>query len=315
MNNLVSVIMSTYNEKIEWVKESIESILNQSYKNLEFIIILDNPKNFHLKELLYEYRKKDTRIKIIVNKENLGLVKSLNIALNYCSGEYIARMDADDISVRDRLLIQKNYLEKYKLDLLFSSTINIDESGLEIGRTNPDELSVEEVKKSLEEGNISTHPTWFVKKEVYKKLSGYRDVPYCEDYDFILRCLFFGFRIGMINQNLLMYRVRSNSITKTYTIQSFLNSRGSLMLYLSKKLDNHNLLIQMKVLSESFTTEKAKTQFTNVGKEFRLGIKLIKKLKILRGLSSIIKSIIYFMKRKYIVKRFDNSMKRLINMP
>ena len=63
---LISVIMCTYNEDLKWIKESVESILNQTYKNLEFIIVLDNPSNTELKNLLESYKKRDNRIKLLI---------------------------------------------------------------------------------------------------------------------------------------------------------------------------------------------------------------------------------------------------------
>ena len=78
MEELVSVVMSTYNEKEVHLRKSIESIINQTYQNIEYIIILDNPDNKLLYKILKEYESKDNRIKVIVNKENIGLVDSLN---------------------------------------------------------------------------------------------------------------------------------------------------------------------------------------------------------------------------------------------
>ena len=99
----VSVIMSTYKEPIEWIQQSVDSILNQTYKNLEFIIIVDNPEYAELVSLLNDYADSDDRISVVVNNNNIGLVKSLNKALSFCTGEYVARMDADDISLPERL--------------------------------------------------------------------------------------------------------------------------------------------------------------------------------------------------------------------
>ena len=110
--NKISVIMSVYNEKKEWLQMSINSILNQSFKNFEFIIVLDNPDNIELKAVLEQFAAKDSRIKLIYNKKNMGLVYSLNSALKVAKGEYIARMDADDISELDRLEVQYNYFEQ-----------------------------------------------------------------------------------------------------------------------------------------------------------------------------------------------------------
>lgn len=92
----VSVIMSVYNEEIGILREAIESILNQSYKNIQFIIIIDNPGYEDAKKILNEYSKEDKRIEIIENYENIGLVNSLNKGLKLANGEFIARMDADD---------------------------------------------------------------------------------------------------------------------------------------------------------------------------------------------------------------------------
>ena len=80
----VSVIMSTYKEPIEWIQESVDSILNQTYKNLEFIIIVDNPEYVELVSLLNDYADSDDRISVVVNNNNIGLVKSLNKALSFC---------------------------------------------------------------------------------------------------------------------------------------------------------------------------------------------------------------------------------------
>src|SRR5690625_452840 len=104
MRNLspdITVLMSIYNEDMLWLRDSIESILNQTYQNFEFIIINDNPSNDINKVILKEYIKKDNRIKIIENDTNLGLTLSLNKGLRESTGLYIARMDADDIAHKD----------------------------------------------------------------------------------------------------------------------------------------------------------------------------------------------------------------------
>ena len=76
MNKLVSVIMSIYNEDDEWLHQSIKSILNQTYSYFEFIIVIDNPDNEHIKRIISDYKNKDDRIKVILNEKNLGLVAS-----------------------------------------------------------------------------------------------------------------------------------------------------------------------------------------------------------------------------------------------
>ena len=157
---LVSVIMSVYNEKEKWLMEAIESILKQSYKNIEFIIILDNPDNDKLNNIIKFYNKKDSRVRYFKNEKNIGLVKSLNKALTYVKGDFIARMDADDISMPDRIEKQMNYLNNHPdIDFIGSRCINIDEEGQELYRDSiiPEDMKL--IKKCLVDVDFVNHPT------------------------------------------------------------------------------------------------------------------------------------------------------------
>ena len=84
----ISVIMSVYKEPLDWMAQSIDSILNQIYSDFEFLIVDDNPTDDKLIYFLNDYQKKDSRIKIIVNEQNVGLTKSLNIAIKQAQGKY-----------------------------------------------------------------------------------------------------------------------------------------------------------------------------------------------------------------------------------
>lgn len=216
---LISVIMCTYNEDLKWIKESVESVLNQTYKNLEFIIVLDNPSNTELKNLLESYKKRDNRIKLLINEENMGVVKSSNRAIKACRGEYIARMDADDISEIDRLVLQKSYLESNNLDFVFSGIKCIDEDSTVKYETHKRSMDDKKLRKLFRIVNISYHPTWFMKKEVYDNLKGYREIRYTEDYDLTLRALNKGYIIGRMNQNIARYRIRETSISITNSLE------------------------------------------------------------------------------------------------
>ncbi len=109
---LVSVLMSVYNTEEAWLRQAVESVLNQTMEALEFIIIDDRSSDGSL-AVLREYAKKDPRVVLIENETNLGLTKSLNRGLDRARGKYIARMDADDISVPDRLEYQYAYMEDH----------------------------------------------------------------------------------------------------------------------------------------------------------------------------------------------------------
>ena len=126
---MVSVLMSIYNERIEWIKQSVESILNQTYKDFEFIIVIDNPEmDLECRKYLEKRTYEDARIKLIWNEKNIGLAQSLNKGIKIAKGEYLARMDADDISLSDRLEMELEYLNKTKCDLVSTNKINIDEN-------------------------------------------------------------------------------------------------------------------------------------------------------------------------------------------
>ena len=108
--NLVSVIMSNYNAPEEYLRPAIESILNQTYKNFEFIIIDDCSTDNSI-SIIESYS--DERIKILRNEKNLGITKSLNRGLSVAKGEFIARMDADDISLENRFEKQVDFLKSH----------------------------------------------------------------------------------------------------------------------------------------------------------------------------------------------------------
>ena len=173
--------MSCYNETDIYLKLSIESILNQTYRNIEFIIINDNPLNNSLRLILDTYRQIDSRIIIVQNEKNLGLTKSLNKGVKLAKGVYCARMDADDISDPLRLESELKYLLANKLDLVGCMTRRIDENGNVINKLSNISLSPRKISKKILYDNCVAHPTWLLKREIYERLSGYRDIHSCED--------------------------------------------------------------------------------------------------------------------------------------
>lgn len=297
---LISVVMSTYNEQLDWIKKSVESILNQTNNHFEFIVVLDNPENERLKELLYSYQSHDQRIKLIINEKNLGLVNSLNIALKHCTGEFIARMDADDISIRNRLEIQKKYLEENKLDFVFSGVEVIDEEGSGLYETNNHELDSDQTKRALEGINISFHPTWFLKSAILKDLQGYRDISYCEDYDFLLRCLNKEYKLGKMAKPVLQYRVRESGISKSYSLEQYLNAKSIFKLYKTKQLENGKLVVEALNKSKRIANDQAKNKYNQADSFFFNGTKLIKNGKMIQGTRHLIRSTLtskYFLLR------------------
>lgn len=212
---MISVIMGAYREKPEILSEAVESILSQTFKNLELIVILDDPENTHLQKYLEEAEKKDRRVRFLINEKNMGLSKTLNRALSLSQGDYIARMDADDISLPERLQKQLEWLQLHDLDLVGGELQMIDESGNPIYSIQTIPSDPEQVKKALKYGTPIPHPTWLVKREVYDTLSGYRAVPQTEDYDFLIRAVLKGYRCGSVPQRVLKYRMTKDSVSRT----------------------------------------------------------------------------------------------------
>ena len=212
MSDKISVIMSVYKENKMELKSSIESILNQTYSNLEFIIIIDYPEEKWRINFIEEYRKRDGRIKLIVNSHNIGLPLSLNEGLKYATGQYIARMDADDISYKMRLEKQIYFIKENNYDICGSD--------IQCFYNNKKQQYVDYcqntkyINKLLKEKNSVAHPTWFAKKTVFEKLNGYRNIFSCEDYDFLLRCSLGNFKIGNLDECLLLYRLNETSISR-----------------------------------------------------------------------------------------------------
>lgn len=213
---LVSVIMSTYRERPEWLREAIESVLNQTYHDIQFIVIVDDPTNIVLREIIEEYSHRDSRIEVIVNEQNLGLVGALNAGLKYCNGQYILRMDADDVCALERIETQIKYVKKYGCDLIGTSISFIDEEGNSLfGRSERMHSSFHTVAATLRFQNCVYHSTWLVKRELYERLNGYRRISFCEDYDFLLRALESGAKIMNTKEDLVFVRYTfGNSISR-----------------------------------------------------------------------------------------------------
>lgn len=227
MNNkeiYISVLMSVYKESEIYLRDAIESILNQTYKYFEFVIILDNPCNTSAEFIIKEYQKNDKRIILIKNDRNIGLTKSLNKGLKHCNGEYIARMDADDISIKDRLEHQIEYARVKNIDILGGNIQTINEVGEVICSKKNIPIQCSAIYNILRTTGCVMHPTWFVKKQVYVNLEGYRDIHTCEDYDFLLRAAMRNYKIENTSKVVVKYRINSCSISNTYLLKQYLSS-------------------------------------------------------------------------------------------
>ena len=157
----ISVLMSVNNGE-RYLKQSIDSIIHQTFNDFEFIIINDGSNDDSLK-IIKSYN--DNRIKLINNKKRLGLTKSLNIGLKSCKSDIIARMDADDISKKDRFEKQYHYLLKNKdIAVLGGQVILIDQNDNELKQNPRYPLSNQLIKWELFNEVPFCHPSIFIRK-------------------------------------------------------------------------------------------------------------------------------------------------------
>lgn len=216
----ISVIMSAFKEPVELFTKSVKSIQNQTYSDFELIIVLDCPSNSDLKRAIELIAKEDTRIRPIWNEANIGLAMSLNKALTIATGQYICRMDADDIALPNRIEQQLSYLVDNNLDLIGCYVKVIDEKGDELFSVQNIPTENKQLMKAIRWNNCIPHPTWFGKKEFFNL--GYRNIPLCEDYDLILRASRNGMQMGNCPTVLVEYRMNNESVSRTNLYRQFL---------------------------------------------------------------------------------------------
>lgn len=212
----VSVIMSVYNGS-HYLREAIDSILNQSFSDFEFIIINDCSTD-DTEDILTGYARRDNRVVLLKNEENLGLTKSLNKGLVIARGDYIARQDADDISLPERLNKQIEILENYREVILVSCNLElVDADGKSIQRIYRDCLPEILQWHLLFYNHIGGHSQVVFRRRPVVELGGYSEhYRYAQDYELWLRLAGAG-KFLILPDILLHYRyIHSESISAKF---------------------------------------------------------------------------------------------------
>ena len=206
----LTVIMSEYNSESSQLKLAIDSILNQTYKNFMFIIVDDNT-NEDNRRILLEYAKKDARIKIIKNEKNLGLVKSLNRAINLASTKYIARMDTDDISNINRFERQIKFMEEHQEYVFTGTRANFfDENGIYLTSNIYGEIDTNVLVRFC----VFFHSSIMIKTDILKQIGMYEEYKRNEDYALYLKLYCNGFKGYIMEEILLDYRQNKDSFKR-----------------------------------------------------------------------------------------------------
>jgi len=189
INKLVSIILPTYNG-VSRIRGAIYSILEQSYDNWE-LLVLDDGSTDDTPLIMNDFTKKDSRIKYLKNEINLGIQKTLNKGIQYANGEYIARIDDDDVWIdKDKLKEQVEFLEKNQEHVLVGmGVVVVDENNTELFRYLLPENNTE-IKSKLLGKNCFVHSSVLFRKYAAMKFGGYDEslnTRHLEDYDLWLK--------------------------------------------------------------------------------------------------------------------------------
>ena len=209
----ISVIMSVYNGET-YLAEAVESVINQTFKNWELVIINDCSSDA-TSEILADFSLKDERIKVHTNEVNLKLPTSLNKAISLCEGKYIARMDADDICLPDRLEKQFKFMEENSDVALSSCRFLTVKNGVYASGGAGGRCDFKALKSMLLVANPILHPGVIAKAEVMKRFNYDTTLTCTEDLELWTRMVMENQKIQILPECLLIYRLHDKQITST----------------------------------------------------------------------------------------------------
>lgn len=208
----VSVIMPAYDAG-EYVRDAIKSILNQSYKNFEFIIV-DDASTDGTGAVIQSFQKKDKRIVLARNKKNIGVTRSLNKAVKLASGKYIIRMDADDWSYPQRFMLQVQCMERNPTVVVSGSSIEVCDSNLKTKYIRKYQMNDATIRRHIFRYSPFAHPATIWRADVLKRERYDERIGICQDYELYFRVGKFG-KFMNVGTPLLKLRVHDNSVSVT----------------------------------------------------------------------------------------------------
>jgi len=284
---LVSVIMPVYNAEL-FLHEAIRSILDQSYRNIEFIIINDGSTDKSV-DIIKLFLSDDDRI-IFINRNNKGMVQSLNEAIFISKGKYIARMDADDISLNGRINKQVEFLElNPSIDVLGCDYFLIDSSGIIKGMVNVPKTN-NEIFMTLCNSVPFAHPSVMIRKTIFDQHK-YNE-SYVEDYWLWASC-FNGSNFANLSDTLFLYRHNYGlSFSDKKRIEMLDEEKSVNKFFFDKYIREIGDLILKSETVDSFTSQGMANIFLRSNSYFIMS-KLIKKPKF-------ISKFIFYILRMYV---------------
>ncbi len=209
---MTSIVMPVRNDETT-LEDCLQSILHQTQTNWELIVV-DDGSTDRSPQVLAAYAQRDARVRIFRTPPQ-GIVSALNLGLEHTRGHYIARMDGDDLMLPTRLESQQQFLESHpQIDLIGSLVQGLPHTTLYHEWHNR-LLTDAEIKTEIFAECPLLHPTFFAKQEFFKRLKGYAQVPWAEDYDLVLRAYRQGAAFGKVPEVLLKKRDLPQRLSRT----------------------------------------------------------------------------------------------------
>jgi len=249
MNNspMISVIMPVYNGE-EFLREAIESILDQTYKDFEFLILYDESSDDSFK-IIQKYVALDSRVKLI-KCERTGILGALNKGIRLSKGDFIARMDADDVCFPERFEKQIKFMEKENLDICGGDFVIINNNNAFIEHVKVPKTK-SEIILTMGFNVPFAHPSVMIKKEflkINKLFYGSNGKKYAEDLDMWIVMFSKGAIFGNLKEEILKYRILNTSLSRV----------NSKKIAYEIKLELNNFINQNKALYKSSLLEVLK---------------------------------------------------------
>lgn len=230
-----SVLMSVYkNDKPEWFEEAVESVINQTYKPDEIVLIRDGDVPVELDNKINELTEKHPLIKLHINEVNLGLGLTLQKGVNLCKHDLIARMDSDDISLNDRFETQIRFLqENPECDIVGGLIEEFDSATLKATSRRIVPTSHSDILKVSKTKTPMNHVTVMFRKDKVLESGNYQDLRYVEDYYLWVRMLKNNCRFANINKILVNVRIDYNTFMRKKGFKYY-KAQKKLMKYMRK---------------------------------------------------------------------------------
>lgn len=208
-----SVLMSVYaKEHPEFLRQSIDSMLEQSYPPDDFVLVCDGELTQELDELISEYSRKYKCFRPVRLKNVTGTGLCANVGISACRNEYIVKMDSDDIALPQRCEISLKYMAEHsEIDMLGAYIDEFDSDTEKYIATKKTPLTDSEIKKYAKRRNPFNNQTLVYKKSVAERVGGYTNIKRCEDYEFVVKMLAGGAVGRNLDKVLVKYRITSDN--------------------------------------------------------------------------------------------------------